>query len=69
MAILKSLEQSRGQGKKSIAVLVDPDKVDSPSELDPLIRLANENCVDFFFVGGSLVTSTNLNEVIKHIKE
>jgi putative glycerol-1-phosphate prenyltransferase len=31
--------------------------------------LANENCVDFFFVGGSLVTTTNLNEVIKHIKE
>jgi putative glycerol-1-phosphate prenyltransferase len=31
--------------------------------------LANENCVDFFFVGGSLVTTTNLNEVIKHMKE
>ena len=69
MAILKNLEHNRVQGKKSIAVLVDPDKVDSPSELDPLIRLANENCVDFFFVGGSLVTTTNLNEVIKHIKE
>jgi putative glycerol-1-phosphate prenyltransferase len=69
MAILKNLEQNCSQGKKSIAVLVDPDKISSPSELDPLIRLANENCVDFFFVGGSLVTTTNLNEVIKHMKE
>jgi phosphoglycerol geranylgeranyltransferase len=69
MAILKSLENRFHQGKKSIAVLVDPDKVEDSSELDPLIRLANENCVDFFFVGGSLVTTTNLGQVINHIKE
>ena len=69
MAILKSLDDRYRQGKKSIAVLVDPDKVEDPTELDPLIRLANENCVDFFFVGGSLVTTSNMGEVIKHIKE
>ena len=69
MAILKSLEDRYRLGKKSIAVLVDPDKVENSSELDPLIRLANENCVDFFFVGGSLVTTTNMGEVIRHIKE
>jgi phosphoglycerol geranylgeranyltransferase len=69
MAILKSLENRLREGKKSIAVLVDPDKVEEPAELDSLLRLADENCVDFFFVGGSLVTTTNLGEVIKHIKE
>jgi phosphoglycerol geranylgeranyltransferase len=69
MQILKNLESRHHEGKKSIAVLVDPDKVDDPEQLDPLIRLANENCVDFFFVGGSLVTTANLSEVIKHIKE
>lgn len=69
MQILKALENRCREGKKSIAVLVDPDKVDSPEQLNPLLRLANENCVDFFFVGGSLVTTTNLGEVIKHIKD
>lgn len=69
MQILNTLENRCREGKKSIAVLVDPDKVDSPEQLNPLLRLANENCVDFFFVGGSLVTTTNLGEVIKYIKD
>jgi putative glycerol-1-phosphate prenyltransferase len=33
------------------------------------LNLASENCVDFFFVGGSLVTTTNLSEVVQEIKE
>jgi len=69
MSVLNSLRDRHQQGKKSIAVLVDPDKVDDPSRLQQLINLANENCVDFFFVGGSLVTTTNLSDVVKLIKE
>lgn len=69
MNILKTLEQRRAQGKKSLAILVDPDKIDDVSRLKQLINLATENCVDFFFVGGSLVTTTNLSEVVKAIRE
>lgn len=69
MSILKVLRERRGLGKKAIAVLVDPDKVQDPSRLLQLINLASENCVDYFFVGGSLVTTTNLSEVVKKIKE
>lgn len=69
MSILKTLVERRRLGKKSIAVLVDPDKVVDAGQLQHLINLANENCVDFFFVGGSLVTTTNLAEVVKQIKE
>jgi putative glycerol-1-phosphate prenyltransferase len=69
MKILDALIANRKQGKKSIAVLIDPDKVQKTSDLDPLIRLATENCVDYFFVGGSLVTTQNLGEVIRTIKE
>lgn len=69
MTILEILQQRHRAGKKSIAVLIDPDKVDDLPTLRQLIHLANENCIDFFFVGGSLITTLNLSEVIKTIKE
>lgn len=69
MSILSTLQQRRNQKKKSIAVLVDPDKAEDSSRLLHLINLASENCVDYFFVGGSLVTSANLSDVVKQIKE
>src|SRR5882724_6595288 len=69
MKILEILQQRCLQGKKSIAVLVDPDKAEDPSKLKQLIHLANENIVDFFFVGGSLVTTSNLSEVVRTVKE
>lgn len=69
MSVLKSLEEKHRENKKSIAVLVDPDKAEDPGRLQHLINLASENCVDFFFVGGSLVTTANLSEVVRKIKE
>lgn len=69
MTILSTLQQRHRANKKSIAVLVDPDKAEDPSRLHHLINLASENCVDYFFVGGSLVTSANLSEVVRKIKE
>lgn len=69
MSILESLQTRRQQGIKSIAVLVDPDKVDDLTRLKYLCDLANENCVDFFFVGGSLITTGNLSKVISTIHE
>jgi phosphoglycerol geranylgeranyltransferase len=69
MSILKRFQQRHAEKKKSIAVLVDPDKAEDPSKLLHLVNLASENCVDYFFVGGSLVTSTNLSDVIRCIKK
>ncbi len=69
MTILELIYQRHESGKKSIAVLVDPDKVDGPARLRPLIDLANESCIDFFLVGGSLITTPNISEVIQTIKE
>ena len=68
MSILNTLQLRHQERKKSIAVLVDPDKAEDPARLLHLIDLASENCVDYFFVGGSLVTSANLSEVVKQIK-
>ena len=69
MKILDILQDRHRVGKKSIAVLIDPDKVEDPGSLTRLLNMASENCVDFFLVGGSLITTTNLSEVIRQIKE
>jgi len=68
MGVLATLLEGQQKGKKSIAVLIDPDKVADTNQLQALINLANENCIDFFFVGGSLVTTTNLSEVVQQVK-
>jgi phosphoglycerol geranylgeranyltransferase len=69
MKILESLQAKSKQGKKSMAVLIDPDKISNTTQLEPLLRLAAEDCVDYIFVGGSLITTANIGEVIKIIKE
>lgn len=69
MSVIDGLRTKAKQGRKSIAVLVDPDKVEDSSKLQHLINLASENCIDYFFVGGSLITTTNLAEVVKQIKD
>ena len=66
--IYQSLVQKKAQGKKSFAVLIDPDKVNN-SNMEQLIRLSVDAQVDYFFVGGSLVISNYLDECIQLIKK
>jgi phosphoglycerol geranylgeranyltransferase len=65
--IYQSLIERKQSGKKSFAVLIDPDKV-TKSLLDELILLSNEARVDYLLVGGSLVISNHLDECVQHIK-
>lgn len=53
--------------QKCFAVLIDPDKVAEP-QLDELIRLSLDARVDYFLVGGSLVISSHLDQVVQYIK-
>jgi phosphoglycerol geranylgeranyltransferase len=66
--IYKSLEERKKTGHKSFAVLIDPDKVNH-SLLDELMDLSTSAHVDYFLVGGSLVISNHLDDVVKHIKD
>lgn len=66
--IYQTLTDKKKQGKKSFAVLIDPDKVNT-SLLDELIRLSIDARVDYFLVGGSLVISNHLDECVQHIKK
>ena len=66
--IYESLVVKKSKGEKSFAVLVDPDKVDADA-IDEIIALAVEARVDYFLVGGSLVISNHLDEVVQRFKQ
>ena len=65
--IYNSLTEKKRHGKKSFAVLIDPDKVND-GKMQSLIDLAVNAKVDFFLVGGSLVISNYLDECVQFIK-
>lgn len=60
----ESLVESK---RKALAVLFDPDDTNEKSLINSL-NVCLENKVDYLFVGGSLITSSNLNEVVSMIK-
>jgi phosphoglycerol geranylgeranyltransferase len=66
-ALYHQFTEKKKTGKKSFAVLIDPDKVDN-EKIDQLLLLSTEAKVDYFFVGGSLVISSHLDECIQQIK-
>lgn len=66
--IYNTLVASKQQGRKSFAVLIDPDKV-NPGILDSLVEKSVEARVDYFLVGGSLVISNHLDECVQRIRE
>lgn len=65
--VLNLFKQRVREGKKSLALLIDPDDINK-SGLGAVINAAIENRVDYFFVGGSLITTNNLSSVIECIK-
>ncbi|HJY23471.1 MAG TPA: geranylgeranylglyceryl/heptaprenylglyceryl phosphate synthase [Hanamia sp.] len=66
--IYPSLCERKFNGKKSFAVLIDPDKVND-KKMRQLIKLAVAARVDYFLVGGSLVISNYLDECVQFIKQ
>ncbi len=67
--ILDILVSKRESGIKSFVVLIDPDKIEDNASCIKIINMSVENKVDFFFVGGSLITGNNFSQVIYLIKQ
>lgn len=65
--IYQSLLEKKSKGQKSFAVLIDPDKVDEVM-IDELVLLSRDAKVDYLLIGGSLVISNQLDEVVKQVK-
>ena len=66
--ILDTFVKNSRLGKKSLALLVDPDDLNEGGMM-AIVNAAIENKVDYFLVGGSLITSNNLESVVDSIKE
>jgi len=66
--LYQQLKEKKSKGIKSFAVLIDPDKVDE-QKIDQLTSLATDAKVDYLLVGGSLVISNHLDEVVQRISK
>jgi len=69
MDILKQINKRKKEGTRAFAVLIDPDKIREKQDLIKLVNLCNESIVDYFFVGGSLITRDILSDVVAVIKK
>lgn len=61
------LLSKKQRGLKSFAVLLDPDKL-TVEGCRRLVHMGIESKVDYFFVGGSLLTNTQFNSIVKTVK-
>ena len=67
MNIYNKIISDKKSNNKSFALLIDPDKQDL-SQLLTIINKAEKAKVDYFFVGGSLLTYDSLDTCLKTIK-
>ena len=65
MSSIYEVLQSRG---KKLAILVDPEKMNTTETLLPLLKKINVLKPHFIFVGGSTVTESELNACLKIVK-
>ncbi len=65
--ILDKIQTITRLQRKSLAVLLDPDKVEIEN-FDDFLYTCVENQVDFFLVGGSLITKNIIGEIIEIIR-
>ena len=62
-----ALRQAKAEGKKQLAVLIDPDKAGN-ALLDQQLQSLEKAGVELIFFGGSLLTRFELDERIAYIK-
>jgi putative glycerol-1-phosphate prenyltransferase len=67
-SIYPYLLSQKERGRKSFAVLLDPDKT-SIEDIPRLAEYAESAGIDFWLVGGSLMITNHLDEMLVRIKE
>lgn len=67
MSVYQEILSRTEQGRKQLAVLVDPDKLLNKDVENIAVNSAKSG-VDYFFVGGSLLVNNELDQCIKTLK-
>lgn len=68
MNIQEKINEARRTGKKLLAVLIDPDKVQNEEKLKEFVGMCAYAQTDLFFVGGSLLLKDSLEQCIATIR-
>ncbi len=68
MSIYKKIIENKKTNSKGFALLIDPDKQNS-AQLLSIIEKAKKANVDYFFVGGSLLTNDSLDICLSTLKK
>lgn len=66
--IYNEILQSKKEKKKLLAILLDPDKITQDS-LQNIIPKINQSPATHIFIGGSLVLTNNIDEIIRELKQ
>jgi putative glycerol-1-phosphate prenyltransferase len=66
-AIYDTLLKKKANGVKSLSILIDPDKINA-KKCAELLNFCELSAPDFFMVGGSLITTNQLDSIIDCIK-
>jgi phosphoglycerol geranylgeranyltransferase len=68
MKIYSDLTAKSKAGKKMIAVLIDPDKLNG-NDCNNIAEKAVASGIDFFLIGGSIITGNNFENCISTLKK
>jgi putative glycerol-1-phosphate prenyltransferase len=68
MNFLETISNAREEGKKLISILIDPDKA-TESHLEKIVDQADQVPVDFYFIGGSLLSRGDLDDTLLQLKQ
>lgn len=66
--IYQNILSAKKSGKKLLAILLDPEKVDLELISESLVKISNSE-VDFIFVGGSTVEEGLTQKLVKKLKQ
>jgi phosphoglycerol geranylgeranyltransferase len=66
--LLNKIKENCLSGKKGFILLLDPDKLKDES-FNELIHKINHFSIDFIFVGGSLISSDRMQNIVSELKK
>lgn len=68
MAVLDLFQKQYSAGRKAIAVLLDPDRIEPGDALRKQMELIRSASIDYVFIGGSLITDSGFDVCIQEVK-